>query len=69
MNDSTTKNVNVNKGCPVLALITIVLIIAKVWGDADISWLFCFAPILVGLGIVLVVLIISIIATVILARW
>jgi len=71
MNDSTTKNVNVNtkKGCPWAALITIVLIIAKVWGGADINWLFCFAPILIALGLTFLALIIGIIATLIVSRW
>lgn len=67
MNDSTT-NVNVTKGCPMVALITIILIIAKVWGGADISWLFCFAPVLICLGIILLIFVILIIATLILSR-
>lgn len=64
MNDSTTKDINVTdtkKGYPMASLITIVLIIAKVWGGADISWFFCFAPILFCLGIGLLLIIICII--------
>lgn len=61
MSDSTT-NTNTKKGYPVASLITIVLIIAKVWGGADISWLFCFIPILFCLGIAFLLFIICIIA-------
>ena len=64
MNDSTMKDINVadtKKGYPMASLITIVLIIAKVWGGADISWFFCFAPILFCLGIGLLLIIICII--------
>ena len=64
MNDSTT-NVNIEKGCPMASLITIILIIAKVWGNANISWLFCFAPILICLGIALLIIVISLIAIVV----
>lgn len=60
MNDSTI-NINTKKEYPVATLITIVLIIAKVWGGADISWLFCFAPVLICLGITLLLIIIFII--------
>lgn len=60
MNDSIT-NADTKKGYPVASLITIVLIIAKVWGGADISWLFCFIPILFCLGIGFLLFIICII--------
>jgi len=68
MNDSTTKDINVTdtkKGYPMASLITIVLIIAKVWGGADISWFFCFAPILFCLGIALLIIVISLIAVIV----
>lgn len=64
MNDSTTENINITKiKYPTASFITIILIIAKVWGDADISWLFCFAPILICLGVILILSIVYLIAT------
>ncbi len=53
MNENTThKNCSVDAGL----ILTIILIVAKVWGNAPISWLFCFAPLLITLGFTLVVL-------------
>jgi len=50
MNENATR-----KSCKinVAFVLTLVLIIAKVWGGVSISWLFCFAPLFISWGIAL----------------
>ena len=41
------KNItNIRPGGYHSLILTVVLIIAKVWGDAPISWCFCLAPVI-----------------------
>ena len=39
-------------------LITIILIIAKVWGNLDISWLMFFLPIIIVTILIIIILIV-----------
>ena len=47
-------NVRVSCDVSIGLILTLALIIAKVWGGASISWLFCFAPLLIICGIALI---------------
>ena len=47
-------NVRVSCDVSIGLILTLALIVAKVWGGAPISWLFCFAPLLIICGIAFV---------------
>lgn len=54
-------NVRVSCDVSIGLILTLVLIVAKVWGGAPISWLFCFAPLLIICGIALILVFIILI--------
>ena len=60
MENTNTNNTNVNLVCNWGWIATIVL--AKVWGGAEISWFFCFIPALALIVFSLVLTIIGVLA-------
>lgn len=62
MKNTNTNNTNINLVCNWGWIATIVLIIAKVWGGAEISWFFCFIPAITLIVFSLVLTIIGVLA-------
>lgn len=54
---------NNNNGLGLLSILTIIFVIAKLFGVITWSWLLVFAPALIGVGIGLLALVIALIIT------
>lgn len=63
------KNVNVNssKGIGICSLLTIIFVIAKIFNLVSFSWLVCFLPLIISIGLAVTLTIIVFIISLIIA--
>lgn len=51
--EDNKKTIEINLNPSFLAIVTIILLVAKIWGKLSISWLLVFAPLLLPFALIL----------------
>lgn len=51
--EDNKRTVEINLNPSFLAIVTIILLVAKIWGKLSISWLLVFAPLLLPFALIL----------------
>ncbi len=59
--EDNKKTIEINLNPSFLAIVTIILLVAKIWGKISISWLLVFAPLWLPVALILGIVIISLI--------